>query len=478
MKKRVLSILAVVAGLCFPAQAEDYFRIDNLTALTPVSFTNAAGTAGFPGSGDVAVWNGLLSNASRAAAPLTNNASWQGIRVGSSVSRAVIIGTNGVTQTVLTLGSAGIDMSAAAQNLTITPDVVLGAVQDWNVGNSRTLVVNGLVSGTSVLTKSGVGTLTLNNSNSTFSGGLTLSGGTLSAGGNDVLGTGTVTIQNGATLAGNGKSQANNFVIGSGGANIDGNGTLSGSFSGSGDLTHGGSTTAFKLNLLGDNSGFSGTVYNNAIITVGTKDSLGSGTLVMADDTSLGANNALTGVNAIANDIVLNGNAKFGASLSTQNFELTGLISGSGSLQANHALVTTTLSHANTYTGGTTVSLGAIIGNADGCFGTGGMNVADGAALILQSANTMDDLASIILGTTASLAMDFTGSDTVLSISLDGGATTLAAGTYDAAALALLNGSGTYTGIGSLTVIPEPATVGMLGLGALITMAIRRMRTR
>jgi hypothetical protein len=33
-----------------------------------------------------------------------------------------------------------------------------------------------------------------------------------------------------------------------------------------------------------------------------------------------------------------------------------------------------------------------------------------------------------------------------------------------------------FTG-GQLTVIPEPATVGMLGLGALVTLLIRRMRS-
>ncbi|MFA7370176.1 MAG: PEP-CTERM sorting domain-containing protein, partial [Kiritimatiellales bacterium] len=53
-----------------------------------------------------------------------------------------------------------------------------------------------------------------------------------------------------------------------------------------------------------------------------------------------------------------------------------------------------------------------------------------------------------------------------------------------------VTGTATYSALGlapeqslditadGFTVIPEPATIGMLGLGALITLMIRRVRTR
>ena len=96
------------------------------------------------------------------------------------------------------------------------------------------------------------------------------------------------------------------------------------------------------------------------------------------------------------------------------------------------------------------------------------MTVADGAALIMQNADTLDDLAALVLNSTSSLDLDFTGSDTVGSISLDGGVTTLAAGTYDAAALSALNGSGIYTGTGSLTVVEKSVPLGLYIISSIV----------
>ncbi len=59
-----------------------------------------------------------------------------------------------------------------------------------------------------------------------------------------------------------------------------------------------------------------------------------------------------------------------------------------------------------------------------------------------------------------------------------GGLVDLTPGTYDAAALALAGVSSDYYDDlgGTITVIPEPATLGMLGIGGLLVILLRRLR--
>ncbi|MCF7818551.1 MAG: autotransporter-associated beta strand repeat-containing protein [Kiritimatiellales bacterium] len=112
------------------------------------------------------------------------------------------------------------------------------------------------------------------------------------------------------------------------------------------------------------------------------------------------------------------------------------------------------LSGNNTFSGGTTVSAGTLVANADGALGTNDVSVADGATLVLQggsSNNYIGDLADLVLGSTAVLGLDFTGEDIIKRLSLDGGATWVADGIYNASTLNSL-GSGTYTGTGALNV--------------------------
>jgi len=184
---------------------QDILRGDSVSDLSvAAAWTNVeTGLAQLPGTNDVAFWGGKLSNSGRAAAPLTADASWLGIRVGSSViNRDVVIATNGITQTTLTLGSAGIDMSSAIKNLAITPNVVLGAAQSWDVADFRTLSVIGALSGAvgSTLTKFGPGTLILTGNN-TYSGATTVATGSLIGNADHILsGTTNITVAAGATL--------------------------------------------------------------------------------------------------------------------------------------------------------------------------------------------------------------------------------------------------------------------------------------
>jgi autotransporter-associated beta strand protein len=120
---------------------------------------------------------------------------------------------------------------------------------------------------------------------------------------------------------------------------------------------------------------------------------------------------------------------------------------------------TLTLSDTNTYSGGTTVSMGTLIGNADGALGTGNVTVLNNATLVLQNGATHNYISSnskLILGTNSVLNLNFTGAGTVGEVSLDGGATWLAGGTtYTAAQLTAAGGTGIYTGSGSFTVVSK-----------------------
>jgi autotransporter-associated beta strand protein len=124
----------------------------------------------------------------------------------------------------------GIDMSAAAQDFTINPDVALGASQQWKVGSGRTLTMNGALSGSGFsLTKSDPGTLRIISIGNSYSGSTSVTGGVLevapasgditlptSTSANSPLGTGPVSINGGELRL----TPAPGNVIGSTGAPV------------------------------------------------------------------------------------------------------------------------------------------------------------------------------------------------------------------------------------------------------------------
>jgi autotransporter-associated beta strand protein len=189
----------------------------------------------------------------------------------------------------------------------------------------------------------------------------------------------------------------------------------------------------------------------------------------------------------ITNQMVVNGNFElsgaanaafsgamnFGAATRTitvtggTNTTIAGVISGSGGLTKTGA-DPLTLSGANTYSGTTTVSQGALIANADRALGgTASIQVSGGTTLTLTNGvlnNYINDLASLKLATNSTLNLNFTGTDTIGLLSLDNGTTWLTNGTYNVAALAAAGGKGTYTGAGVLNVNSEPVPVLHPGL--------------
>lgn len=89
-----------------------------------------------PGSGDVALWDGTVTGANSVV--LGADLSWKGLSL-TSPGGAVTIGAGNT----LTLGTSGIDLSTATQDLTISSGLTLGANnQTWTVATGRTLTHN------------------------------------------------------------------------------------------------------------------------------------------------------------------------------------------------------------------------------------------------------------------------------------------------------------------------------------------------
>jgi fibronectin-binding autotransporter adhesin len=126
----IVLAFGVFAGPVIAATIE---KVDNTLDLN----LSTSWTGGIiPGPADIAQWNGLAGANSTL---LGGNLSLQGISIGTTGGAVTI--QNGNT---LTLGSSGINMSGATQNLIISSNLALATGnQVWNVATGRTLSVTG-----------------------------------------------------------------------------------------------------------------------------------------------------------------------------------------------------------------------------------------------------------------------------------------------------------------------------------------------
>ncbi|WP_408535586.1 autotransporter-associated beta strand repeat-containing protein [Salmonella enterica] len=255
--------------------------------------------------------------------------------------------------------------------------------------------------GTSLI-KQGAGTLILNAEN-TYTGGTTISGGTLVATNVDALGSGDVTDD--ATLELNTGGTFDNAISGSGQVVKSGDDvlTLSGanSYSG-GTLISDGTLVASNVEALG-----TGDVTDNATLelnTGGTFDNAigGSGNVVKsgADTLTLSGSNSYTGGTLINGGTLVASNVEaLGTGDVTNNATLelnTGgdfinNIGGTGRVEKSGD-DTLTLSGSNTYTGGTLINGGTLVASNVEALGTG--DVTDNATLALNTGGTFDNAIS------------------------------------------------------------------------------------
>ncbi|EMH4797704.1 autotransporter-associated beta strand repeat-containing protein [Salmonella enterica] len=258
-----------------------------------------------------------------------------------------------------------------------TGDVTNNATLELNTGGDFT----NNISGNGQVVKSGDETLTLSGTNS-YTGGTTISGGTLVATNVEALGTGDVT--NNATLELNTGGDFTNNISGSGQVVKFGDDalTLSGSNTYRGGTTiSGGTLVANDVNALG-----TGDVTDNAVLELNTGGDFdnaisGSGQVVKSgDDTlTLSGSNTYTGGTLISSGtLVANDVNALGTGDVTDNATLelntggdfTNNIGGTGRVEKSGD-GTLTLSGSNTYTGGTLISDGTLVASNVEALGSG-----------------------------------------------------------------------------------------------------------
>ncbi|EBO1939758.1 autotransporter outer membrane beta-barrel domain-containing protein [Salmonella enterica subsp. enterica serovar Kentucky] len=279
-----------------------------------------------------------------------------------------------------------------------TGDVTDNATLALNTGGT----FDNAISGSGQVVKSGDETLTLSGTNS-YTGGTTISGGTLVATNVEALGSGDVTDD--ATLELNTGGTFDNAISGSGQVVKSGDKmlTLSGanSYSG-GTLISDGTLVASNVEALG-----TGDVTNNATLALNTGGDFtnnisGSGQVVKSGDDTLtlsGANSYTGGTTISGGTLVATNVDALGTGDVTNSSTLelnTGgtfdnAISGSGQV-VKSGDETLTLSGSNTYTGGTLISGGTLVATNVDALGTG--DVTDNATLELNTGGTFDNVIS------------------------------------------------------------------------------------
>ncbi|HBJ7583702.1 TPA: fibronectin-binding autotransporter adhesin ShdA [Salmonella enterica subsp. enterica serovar Infantis] len=404
----------------------------------------AAKDAAALGTGDVTIAESATLALSQGT--LDNNVTGGGQIVKSGNDELIVTGANNY--------SGGTTISGG----TLTADHA-DSLGSGDIDNSGVLQVGegeleNTLFGSGSLVKTGTGELTLSGDN-TYSGGTTISDGTLTADHADSLGTGAV---------------ANSGVL------QVGEGELENTLSGSGSLVK---TGTGKLTLGGDNSYSGGTTITGGTLTADHADSLETGAIANSGVFKVGEGelkNTLSGSGSLVKtgtgELTLSGDNSYsggttiiGGTLTADHADSlgTGAVANSGVLQVGEgelentlsgsgSLVKTgtgelTLSGDNTYSGGTTITGGTLMADHADSLGTGA--IANSGVLQVGEG----ELENMLSGS-GSLVKTGTGELTLSGDNSYSGATTITDGTLIAANVNAL-GSGNIDNSGTLMLDAE-----------------------
>lgn len=327
------------------------------------------------------------------------------------------------------------------------------------------LTLSGIISesgGARSITVGGSGSVNLSGAN-TYTGGTTLSSGQLHIGNDAALGTGTLTINGGTIIARvAGRTISNSIVVGGdfGVSATAYNNQMN--FSGNVDL--GGAMRMITVadTTMDPDTTFSGALFNGGLNKAGAGRMLLTGnnsytgnTTITAGTLTIGGAGRLGGGNyagAISNSGVL-------SYQSTSAQTLSGSITGSGSLTKG-GTATLTLSGANNYSGGTTISNGGgVIAISHGsALGTGAVQIA-------TNGSDVDAKLQLSGGITVGNAINMAGVNTVSKVRIE-----------NVSGVNTLNGAITFnqTGGGNATI---SSTAGKLNLTGGMTTTLTGGRT-
>ncbi|EBD8446324.1 fibronectin-binding autotransporter adhesin ShdA [Salmonella enterica] len=316
---------------------------------------------------------------------------------------------------------------------------------DVTIAESATLelsqgTLDNNVTGEGQIVKSGSDELIVTGAND-YSGGTTISGGTLTADHADSLGTGTI-ANNGVLQVGEGELK--NTLSGTGSLVKIGTGELTLN----GDNDYSGGTTIDDGVLIADNADSLGTgaVANNGVLQVGEgelKNTLsGTGSLVKigTGELALNGDNDYSGGTTIDDGVLIADNADLLGTGAVANSgvlkvgegELENTLSGTGSL-VKTGTGELTLSGDNDYSGGTTIDDGVLIADNADSLGTGA--VANNGELQVGEGELENTLSG-----SGSLVKTGTGELTLNGDNSYSGGTTITGGTLIAANVNALGG--------------------------------------
>ncbi|EBJ9303910.1 fibronectin-binding autotransporter adhesin ShdA [Salmonella enterica] len=357
---------------------------------------------------------------------------------------------------------------------------------DVTIAESATLALSqgtldNNVTGEGQIVKSGSDELIVTGDN-TYSGGTTISGGTLTADHADSLGTGAV---------------ANSGVL------QVGEGELENTLSDSGSLVK---TGTGELTLSGDNTYSGGTTITGGTLTADHADSLGSGDIDNSGVLQVGEGeleNTLSGTGSLVKtgtgELTLSGDNTYsggttiiGGTLTADHADSlgTGAVANSGVLQVGEGELENTLSGSgslvktgtgeltlggdNSYSGDTTIADGTLIAANVNALGSGNI---DNSGTLMLDANGAFELANITTHTGATTALAAGSTLDAGQLTQEDGSTLsidLGAATDDAVITAdsvTLGGTLNVTGIGSVTDswTPEAYTYTLIDSDSAIT---------
>ena len=371
----------------------------------------------------------------------------------------------------LQIGSGGTSGS-------LTGNITDNAVLVFNRSDNPTF--GGVISGSGSFTKAGTGILTLTGSNN-YSGGTTLSTGTLKVGNGGTSGSLTGNITDNAVLVFN---RSDNSVFG---GTIGGVGSLTQAGAGiltlAGNNNYSGITTVSAGTLQIGNGGTSGSltgnITDNAVLVFNRSDNstfggiiggVGSLTKAGAGILTLTGSNNYSGITTLSAGTLQVGNGGTSGSLTgnitnnavlvfnrSDNSVFGGTIGGGGSLtQAGTGILT--LTGNNSYSGGTTLTGGELSISGSNNLGAANSQIIFNGGILQITGTAVTDLGSHSVNwSTFNGGFDIANAANVFTVNNDisgsGGLTKLGAGTL------LLTGSNSYRG-------GTTVSAGMLQIGS------------
>lgn len=382
------------AGLNFNGVSHNFFSISGNGTLG----LNGGSVLGVGGDGSSSIFTGSITGAGSLS---KSGAGTLALLGSNSFSGGIALNAGALNiGSASSLGSGTLRMSDAT-NLLINGGGIFGnglsiaGKSTLNAGAGQTVTWNGPIgnngsAGTLALT--GGGTFALTNAANSYSGGTTVTGGsTVAVGKDSALGASSGTLSLGdatstATLAINAPGaflSSRPIVIGSLGAVVDTIGgadaTLGGTISGGGGITK---TGAGSLTLSGNNTFTGPTVVAAGTLRAGSGNLFSSsGVVSLAGGTTVDLNGFSQTIGSLAGtgSLILGNSAQLTLGGNNSNTFFGGPISGTGGLtKLGNGLLS--LSGANTYTGGTRLLGGSLLGNSDSIRG----NIFNNAVIVFD----------------------------------------------------------------------------------------------